>query len=183
MDHPTPTPSHYSRTAIALHWGVAGLVIILLAVGWVMTSMSGSPTKLQVVTWHKWGGITVLALFFVRSLWRLTHPVPPPLPAAAWQQRASGIMHALLYAMLLVQPLSGWLFSSAAGRQVVYLNLVPLPNLVARNPALGAVFKELHDAGGTLLAVVIALHALAALKRHFIDRDDTLRRMLRWRPD
>jgi len=181
MELRTPPPTHYTRTAVALHWGIAALVIILIAAGWIMTDMPGSPAKLQVVTWHKWGGITVLALFFVRGLWRLTHPAPPPVAAPVWQQRSAQAMHALLYAMLLLQPLSGWLFSSAAGRQVVYLNLIPLPNLVARNPPLGAVFKELHGAGGTLLAVIIALHALAALKHHFVDRDDTLRRMLRWR--
>jgi len=181
MESRTLSPTQYTRTAIALHWSVAGLVIILLAMGWVMTSMPGSPTKLLVVTWHKWGGITVLALFFIRSLWRLTHPAPPPLPAAAWQQRAASLMHALLYALLLLQPLTGWLFSSAAGRQVVYLNLIPLPNLVDRNPALGALFKELHGTCGALLAAIVALHAVAALKHHFVDRDDTLRRMLRWR--
>ncbi len=183
MEPRTPITPGYTRTAVALHWTVAGLVITLLAMGWIMTNMPGSPTKLQVVTWHKWGGITVLALFFVRSLWRLTHPAPPPLPGPGWQQRAAGVMHALLYALLLVQPLSGWLFSSAAGRQVVYLNLIPLPNLVARNPALGAVFKDLHGTCGTLLAVIVGLHALSALKHHFIDHDDTLRRMLRWRPE
>jgi cytochrome b561 len=173
----------YTRTAIALHWVVSGLVITLLAVGWLMTDMAASPAKLQVYSWHKWGGITALGLFFVRSLWRFTHPVPAPLPGPAWQQKLAETMHALLYALLLVQPLTGWLFSSAAGRQVVYLNLVPLPNLVAKNPALGAVFKDLHDNGATLLAIVIGLHALGALKHHFVDRDDTLRRMWHWRAD
>jgi cytochrome b561 len=174
---------NYTRTAIALHWAVAGLLITLLAVGWLMTDMAPSPAKLQVYSWHKWGGITALGLFFVRGLWRLTHPVPAPLPMPAWQQKLAEIMHALLYALLLVQPLTGWLFSSAVGRQVVYLNLVPLPNLVARNQALGAVFKDLHENGATLLAVVIGLHALGALKHHFVDHDDTLRRMWRWRAD
>ena len=68
MEPRAPVPAHYTRTAVALHWGVAGLVITLLAMGWIMTDMAGSPTKLLVVTWHKWGGITALALFFVRSL-------------------------------------------------------------------------------------------------------------------
>jgi len=173
--------ANYTRTAIALHWVLAGLIITLLAMGWLMSDMPPGPTKFQVVNWHKWGGITVLGLFFVRSLWRLTHPVPAPIPMPVWQQKLAEIMHALLYAMLLVQPLTGWLYSSAVGRQVVYLNLIPLPNLVARNPPLGAVFKDIHENGGTLLAVIIGLHALAALKHHFVDRDDTLRRMLRWR--
>jgi cytochrome b561 len=181
METTAPAGHGYTRTAVALHWIIAGLVIVLLAMGWVMTDMSASPVKLQVVTWHKWGGITVLALFFVRALWRLTHPAPPPVPMPLWQQRTANAVHALLYVFLLVQPLSGWLFSSAAGRQVVYLNLIPLPNLIGRNPAAGALFKELHDTCGALLAALVAVHVLAALKHHFIDRDDTLRRMLRWR--
>lgn len=176
-----PATGGYTRTAVALHWTVAGLVITLLAVGWIMTNMPASPTKLHIVTWHKWGGITVLALFFVRALWRLTHPAPPMVPMPAWQRRAANTVHALLYVLLLVQPLSGWLFSSAAGRQVVYLNLIPLPNLIGRNPALGALFKEVHDTCGALLAAIIALHVLAALKHEFADHDGTLRRMLRWR--
>jgi cytochrome b561 len=87
----------------------------------------------------------------------------------------------LLYLMLLVQPLTGWIYSNAAGFPVVYLKLIPLPNLVAKDKALAARFEDLHGAGGTILAIAIGLHALAALKHHFIDRDDTLRRMLRWR--
>ncbi len=173
--------SHYTRTAIALHWTVSGLVIIALAVGWVMTDMASSPLKLQVVNWHKWVGVTILALFFVRSLWRLAHPVPAPLPMPAWQQLVANVLHGLLYAMLLLQPLSGWLFSNAVGRPIIYLNLIPLPDLVAKNPPLGAVFKEFHDNGATVLAIAIGAHALAALKHHLVDRDDTLRRMLRWR--
>ena len=181
METTAPDTRGYTRTAVALHWTVAGLVIVLLAMGWVMTDMSASPAKLQIVTWHKWGGITVLALFFARALWRLTHPAPPPLPMPRWQQRAAQIVHVLLYVLLLGQPLSGWLFSSAAGRQVVYLNLIPLPNLIGRNPAASAIFKELHDTCGVLLAALVAVHVLAALKHHFVDRDDTLRRMLRRR--
>lgn len=181
METAAPDSRGYTRTAVALHWTVAGLVILLLTMGWVMTNMSASPAKLQIVTWHKWGGITVLALFFARTLWRLTHPAPPYVPMPLWQQRAANVVHVSLYVLLLVQPLSGWLFSSAAGRQVVYLNLFPLPNLIDRNPAAGALFKSVHNACGLLLTALVALHVLAALKHHFVDRDNTLRRMLRWR--
>ncbi len=170
----------YTRTAVALHWVVFGLLIIAFAIGWLMTDMANSPFKLQVYSWHKWTGVTVLALFFVRGLWRLTHPAPASLPMPAWQHGVANVLHGLLYAMLLMQPLSGWLFSNAVGRPIVYLNLIPLPNLVAKNPALGAVFREFHETGATVLAIAIGLHALAALKHHFVDHDDTLRRMLRW---
>lgn len=174
-------PDNYTRTSITLHWTVGALVITALVMGWIMTDMATSPLKLQVYTWHKWVGVTVLTLFFVRGLWRLTHPVPAPLPMPAWQRLAAQAMHALLYVMLLVQPLTGWLFSNAAGRSIVYLGLIPLPNLVDKDKALADRLKDFHDAGAWLLSITVGLHALVAIKHHFIDRDDTLRRMLRWR--
>jgi cytochrome b561 len=171
----------YTRTAITLHWTVSALVITALGMGWIMTDMVTSPLKLQVYSWHKWVGVTVLALFFVRALWRLTHRAPALLPMPAWERCSALFMHGFLYVMLLVQPITGWLYSNATGRAIVYLGLIPLPNLVAKDKVLAATFKELHDTGGLVLSIAVGLHLLAALKHHCIDRDDTLRRMLRWR--
>jgi len=83
--------------------------------------------------------------------------------------------------MLLLQPVSGWLYSNASGRAIVYLGLVPLPNLVGKDRALAGTLRELHSTGGLVLSIAVGLHVLAALKHHLVDRDDTLRRMLRWR--
>jgi cytochrome b561 len=171
----------YTRTAVALHWTVAALVITALCMGWIMTDMVISPLRLEVFDWHKWIGITVLTLFFVRALWRLTHPAPPLLTMPAWQRRAAQCLHGFLYLMLLVQPITGWLYSNASGRAIVYLGLIPLPNLVGKDKALAGTLREFHSTGGMLLAIAVGLHVLAALKHHLIDRDDTLRRMLRWR--
>ncbi len=171
----------YTRTTVALHWIVAALVITAIALGWVMTELTFSPLKLRLFNWHKWIGVTVLALMVVRSLWRLWHPPPAPLPTPAWQRLSAQAIHAIFYLMLLVQPLTGWIFSNAEGVPVVYLGLMPLPNLVDKDKVFGAFVKELHEAGGWVLAVLIGLHLLAAIKHHFFDRDDTLRRMLRWR--
>ena len=171
----------YTRTAVALHWTVGALVITALSMGWIMTDMVISPLRLQVYSWHKWIGITVLTLFFVRALWRLTHPAPPLLPMPAWQRRSAQFLHGFLYLMLLAQPITGWIFSNASGRAIVYLGLIPLPNLVGKDKALAETFKGLHSTGGLVLSIAVGLHVLAALKHHFIDRDDTLRRMLRWR--
>jgi cytochrome b561 len=139
-----------------------------------------SPLKLRLFNWHKWIGATVLALMVLRSFWRLTHPAPAPLPMPAWERLSSQALHGLLYFMLLVQPLTGWIFSNAEGMQVVYLGLIPLPNLVGKDKEMGEFVKELHSAGGWVLTVAISLHLLAAIKHHYFDRDDTLRRMLRW---
>lgn len=171
----------YTRTAITLHWGMAALVITLLAMGWIMTDMVSSPLKLKVFDWHKWTGITVLALLLVRALWRLTHPAPALLPMPPWQRRAAQLLHGFLYLMLLLQPLTGWLYSNASGRAIVYLGLIPLPNLVGKDRALAGTLRDLHGAGALVLSIAVGLHVLAALKHHLIDRDDTLRRMLRWR--
>lgn len=172
---------NYTRTAVALHWIIAALIAMALTLGWFMTDMATSPAKLRVYDWHKWTGITVLTLFFVRALWRLTHAAPAPVPMPPWQRYAAQAGHGLLYALLLLQPLSGWLFSNAAGHSIVYLGLIPLPDLVAKNASLADNLKELHEASAWVLVVIIGLHILAALKHHYVDHDDTLRRMLRWR--
>ncbi len=170
----------YTRTAVALHWLVAALVITALTLGWSMTDMVLSPLKLRLFNWHKWLGVTVLALMLLRSFWRLTHPPPALLPMPAWQRVASRLVHGLLYLMLLVQPLTGWIYSNASGIPIVYLGLIPLPNLVGKDKALDIFVREIHDAGGWVLAVLIGLHLLAAIKHYYHDRDDTLGRMLRW---
>lgn len=171
----------YTRTAIALHWSIAGLIVCAFTLGWVMTDLAVSPLKLRMFNWHKWVGITVLGLAAVRGLWRLTHPAPPFLPMPPWQRAAAHALHGLLYVLMFLQPLSGWAYSNATGYPIVYLTLVPLPNLVAKNKALAQNLLGLHQALGWLLLTVVGLHALAALKHHFFDRDDTLRRMTRWR--
>jgi cytochrome b561 len=100
-----------------------------------------------------------------------------------WQRRAAEVTHVLLYALLLAIPVSGWLYSSATGVQVVYLGLVPLPDLVPTNKALAGVLKETHVALNFTLFALVLVHTAAALKHHFVDRDPALTRMLpRTRP-
>ena len=173
--------THYTRTAVALHWSIAGLVFAALFVGWTMTDMAFSPARLKVYNYHKWIGVTVLALASARIAWRLTHQTPPLLPMPRWQQIAAQAGHGLLYLLTLAVPLAGWIYSNAAGYPVVYLGKLPLPNLVERDRDLAAIWVEVHGSLALLLAAVVAVHVLAALQHHFFGRDATLRRMWSWR--
>lgn len=168
----------YGTTAIALHWLTALLIVWGFSVGISMVDLPISPQKFKYYAWHKWIGITVWLITCARLAWRWGHPAPPMPPMPAWQTHAAHASHIALYALLLVIPLSGWIYSSSTGIQVVYLGLVPLPDLVAKDRDLAHVLRQVHVTLNFTLLGVVCLHALAALKHHFHDRDTVLTRML-----
>jgi len=168
----------YSGAAIGLHWLTAVLIVANLALGLSMVPLPIIPRKLEWYTWHKWIGITVFLLTCARLGWRWVRPAPPAVAMAAWQRRAAAVSQFLMYVLLLAIPVSGWLYSSATGVQVVYLGLVPLPDLVPHDKALAGVLKATHVALNFTLFVVVFVHTAAALKHHFVDRDAALVRML-----
>jgi cytochrome b561 len=176
----TAASTGYTRTALSLHWLIAGLIISAFALGWVMTELAISPLKVRMFNWHKWVGMTILALAALRALWRLTHPAPPLLPMPVWQRISAHALHGLLYAMMFALPLSGWAYSNATGYPIVYLGLWRLPDLVMKDKALAAQLVQVHHVLGWVLLVTVVIHVAAALKHHFVDRDETLKRMLRW---
>lgn len=169
----------YTRTAISLHW----LTLVLIACGFTlavyMVDLPESPQQLKYFSWHKWIGVTVFLLALVRLAWRLTHPAPvPPAIMPEWQQRAATAMHALLYLLILVIPLTGWLYSSATGVPTAYLGLMQLPDLLPRDKVLAAQLKLVHVTLNYTMLTLVVIHAAAALKHHFVDRDEVLTRML-----
>lgn len=169
--------ARYHGTAIALHWVMAVLIAGTFALGLYMTELELSPQKLKLYSWHKWAGVTVFMLLWLRLVARLIKRPPPPLPAPAWQQRAAHWVHVALYALMFVLPLSGWITSSAAGFQTVWFGVLPLPDLVAKNRPLFEALKEVHEALANGLALAVGLHVAASIKHHVIDRDDTMARM------
>ena len=169
----------YTHVAIALHWLTAALIFCGFGLGLFMTGLEISPTMFRLYAWHKWIGITIFLVVAARLAWRAGHP-PPPLPASmpAWQVRAAKVMHVALYVLLVTIPVSGWIYSSSTGVSVVYLNLVPLPDLVAKDRDLARTLLAVHQTLNFTLAAMVVLHVAGALRHHLVDRDGVLARML-----
>lgn len=173
------TQAGWGLPARAFHWIVAALVLAQFALGWMAASWRLSPAKLNLFVWHKSIGMTVLALVVLRLLWRLANPAPAaPAGTPAWERAAATVTHALLYFLLIAMPLDGWLINSAAGVPFSIFWMIPLPPLVAPDPALADACKLAHFWMFVLLAALVALHAAAALRHHFVKRNDVLTRMI-----
>lgn len=170
----------YTRPAILFHWLIAVLIIGSFSLGLVMTDIPGlTPTKLKYYSWHKWAGVTILALAMLRLLWRLAHSAPAyPASMPRWEQSAAHHLHSLLYVLMFAVPLSGYFYTLSAGVPVVYFGMIELPVLIAPNPELKPVLKALHFWLNMGLAGAVGLHIAAALKHVFIDRDGVIKRML-----
>lgn len=180
MKQVTTSPAvTYTRTAVALHWFIALLIGIALPLGFYMHDLPLSPTKLRCYSYHKWLGISVLLLAALRLAWRMRHR-PPQLPTTMPRlQRATvAAGHGLLYLLIFVVPVSGWLMSSAKGFQTVWLGIVPLPDLLEKDKQLGNVLSLIHTNLNLVLATLVGGHIVAALRHHFIVKDDVLSRML-----
>ena len=169
----------YTGVAIALHWLMAVALFGAFALGFYMHDLPFSPNKLKLFSWHKWAGVTLFAVLMLRIVWRLTHR-PPALPSnmPQWQQRAAEATHIALYGLMIAIPLTGWLMSSAKGFQTVWFGVLPIPDLLNKDEALGELLQIVHLSLNILLALTVFAHIGAALKHHFINRDDVLRRML-----
>ena len=171
--------THYTSTAIRLHWWMAIGIIGAFLIGLYMTDLSLSPTKLQLYAWHKWIGVTLFILALLRLVWRLAYrPPAPPAGMPAWQHLAATTVHYFLYVLIFAIPLSGWLMSSAKGYQTVLFALLPLPDLLHQDQALGEVLETVHKTLNLSLAGLVLAHVAAALKHHFVDHTNVLQRML-----
>ena len=171
--------SAYTRTAVAFHWILAILIIANLTFGLYTVNLPLSPQKLKLFSYHKWVGVTVLLFAAARLVWRATHAAPAlPESMKPWERQAAHAAHIALYVLFFAAPITGWLFSSAAGFQTVYLGVLPIPDLLSKNKELADVLRFMHRWINYTMATVIVLHAAAALKHHFVDRDDVLVRML-----
>lgn len=173
---------YYTRTAQVLHW----LMAIIFIVAWIIGFYSGNflsydvdgSFKGSVITLHKNIATTIIFLVMIRIFWRYTHPAPElPNTMSPIMKRFAHLGHLALYFMLLALPITGCLFSWSAGHPAPVLYLFNLPTLVAENPAITAIVKPLHVYISWAVGLLLAGHILAALKHHFVDKDNVLNSM------
>lgn len=168
----------WGSVARAFHWLMALLIIINGTLGLYMTDLKPSMDKISIYAIHKSIGLTVLALVLLRLSWRWFDPRPRDLPMPRWQKLAAHAAHGALYLLMLAIPLSGWLFNSANGNPLQWFKLFNLPALVDKNKALADFFHEAHETLFWILVAVLVAHIGGAVMHHFVERDNTLRRML-----
>ena len=169
--------TRYTPVAVVLHWLLALAIVGTFGVGLYMADLPFSMTRLKLYNWHKWAGVTILALSALRLLWRLANRPPADLPMPVWQARAAHGVHLLLYIAFFAVPLTGWAMSSAKGFPIVWFGVLPLPDFVPKDKELGELLANVHAALAWGLALLVLAHVGAALKHQFIDRDGLLARM------
>lgn len=180
--------ARYTMTAIVLHWIVALLILVNVALAWSFNYVPDSSVRLIIDT-HKSVGITVLGLAALRVFWRSAHPPPALDPIyARWERRSARWVHGLLYLLLFAMPVSGWLHDSAwkdaATHPMALFGVIPWPRIHAiaaldpvRKESMHTLFGHLHAWFSYAFYGLFVLHVVGALKHQFFDRQPELQRI------
>lgn len=169
----------YPSTSKWLHWLVAACVLTMIPIGIVMGRVGQGPTQDTLYLLHKSFGILILALMLLRLINRIVVGAPAPEPSLArWQRAVSSATHGLLYVLLLLMPIVGWLANSAYGAATPFFGLFELPNLLPKDRALADKLFAVHRITGFVVAGLVLMHIGAALQHFLFYRDRVLQRML-----
>lgn len=193
------TTTRYTKTAVILHWLIAIAIFSMFALGWFMEGLPKEGAKqtaydlfnFGIYTWqladaatprtfyfnlHKSIGVTILGLIVIRVLWRVTHK-PPALLASykVWERKLATGVHHLLYLLMIALPVSGVIMATYSKYGIKWFGYPLIKGL--DNNAARESFKEIHELIGIVILVMLILHIAGALKHHFVDKDDTLKRM------
>ena len=168
----------YDRTAIVLHWLIAGAILGQVMFGWFLEDIPrGTPARSLYVNLHKSTGLTLGLLILVRVLWRLLHK-PPALPVSmpVWERAAARASHVALYACMVIMPLAGYVASNFSKYGVKLFNAILLPPWGIDDPQIYEFFKGVHKVTSYVFVVLITVHVAAALI-HLVRRDGIFPRM------
>ena len=169
----------WGSLARLFHWAVAALVLVQVALGLAASAWRLSPMKLDLFVWHKSLGFVILLLVLLRLIWRMVNPTPALSAGMSGIERLGArASHGLFYVLLILLPVNGWVINSAANVPFSIFWLLPLPAIVAPSPALAGTAENAHFVLFSLLSLLVVVHAGAALRHHFVKRDEVLSRML-----
>jgi cytochrome b561 len=173
------TDDRYGSASIAMHWLMFFLLVgVYSCIELREIYPKGSDPREALKAWHFTLGLSVFALVWLRLGLRLLQNTPRIQPEpGVWQGRLAHALHIALYLIMICMPLGGWLILSGEGKDIPFWGL-QLPALMAENEDLAHTIEEIHETVGSLGYVLILVHTLAALLHHWIQRDNTLTRML-----
>jgi cytochrome b561 len=170
----------YDRVARTGHWLVAALTVVAVLLGWVIAGTPrNTPQRDLVLLLHRSLGLTILAAVVFRAGWRWRHPAPPLPPAFARVERVlARSTHFMLYVILIVIPLAGYLNAAAAGHAVSLFGILWIPPCLPENDRVSQAAIAVHLIGQYILYLFVGLHTAGALYHGVIRRDGILDRML-----
>lgn len=169
----------YGTVARFFHWLTVVLLATIIPIGLVMGDLPHGALQNTLFVTHESLGLTVLALTALRFLWRLTHKPPPPsADLAPLEVRASAGVHLLLYLLLVMMPVTGYLFVTFSGIELSYFGLFDVPSAVTKDKPTGELFLAIHASLQWAIYTLAALHIAAALHHHLMRRNDVLARMI-----
>jgi len=172
------TQDSYGLVSITLHWLVAAAVTVLFVLGlWMVELGYYHPWYQRAPDIHRSVGVLLFAMMLARVAWRYRNPRPETIGSAT-ERKAAAWMHRLMYALMYLLLLSGYLISTADGRGINVFGLFSLPASISGLQNQADIAGKVHALLAFVLIALAILHALAALKHHCLDRDQTLKRML-----
>ena len=170
--------THWGQVSRLLHWSMAIAIIFMFGLGATMINMRLSPLKLDMFMLHKSVGILLLATVAIRIIWRLLNPAPRPIHSLSKPQRATVLAGQLLmYALMVCIPISGWVINSAANFPLQWFGLFEVPPIAQPSLDTEEYAKTAHLILVCTLGVIVLIHTTAALRHHFIQKNDVLKRM------
>lgn len=176
----TSTSQGFGRMARFLHWFMAVWMIVILAAGFYMVDLPPGPLRYEALyPIHKISGFFFLFFVIFRLAWRTKHPAPPLPHLHPVHRFFSKASIPVLYAIMFIMPISGFVMSHASGHPIAFGRLGTLPAMLPQDSQLAGWSSQIHHKLSWAVLAILAMHILAAIYHHFVIKDNVLRRMLK----